>query len=71
MPSEARRPAKYAASLILPDLVMPVGLVAHEAPDDVIGLAAGMTGPAGQRLVEIDIDHHAAEIEQQRVGGAG
>ena len=30
-----------------------------------------MTGPAGKRLVEVDIEHHAAEIEQQRVGGAG
>jgi hypothetical protein len=30
--------------------------------------SAGVTGPAGQRLVKIDIEHHAAEIEQQRVG---
>jgi hypothetical protein len=30
-----------------------------------------VTGPARQRPVEIDIEHHAAEIEQQRVGGAG
>jgi hypothetical protein len=34
-------------------------------------LAAGMTGPARQHPVEIDIEHDPAEIEQQRVGGAG
>ena len=44
--------------------MMLVGLVADKARNDVIGLAAGMTGPAGQRLVEIDIEHDAAEIEQ-------
>src|ERR1700710_1195689 len=31
--------------------------------------ASGMTGPAGQRAAEIDIEHHAAEIEEQGVGG--
>jgi hypothetical protein len=35
------------------------------------GLTAGMAGPAGQRLVEINIDHHATEIEQQGVSHAG
>src|SRR6202043_187476 len=55
----------------LADLMMLVALVADKARNDVIGLAAGMAGPAGQRLVEIDIEHDAAEIEQQRVGGAG
>jgi hypothetical protein len=35
------------------------------------GLTTGVTGPARQRPVEIDIDHDTAEIEQQRVGGAG
>src|SRR4051794_13526275 len=34
-------------------------------------IAAGVTGPAGKGFVEIDIDHHAAEIEQERIGGAG
>jgi hypothetical protein len=28
------------------------------------GLARGVTGPAGQHLVEVDIEHDAAEIEQ-------
>jgi hypothetical protein len=51
--------------------MMLVGLVADKARNDVIGLAAGMSGPASQRFVEIDIEHDAAEIEQQRVGGAG
>jgi hypothetical protein len=30
-----------------------------------------MTGPAGQRAAEIDIEDDAAEIEQQGVGGGG
>ncbi len=34
-------------------------------------LAAGVTGPADKCLVEVDIEHHAAEIEQERIGGAG
>jgi hypothetical protein len=27
------------------------------------GLAAGVTGPAGDNLAEINVEHHAAEIE--------
>jgi hypothetical protein len=30
-----------------------------------------MTGPAGNRLAEVDIEHDTAEIEQQRVGRTG
>ena len=30
-----------------------------------------MSGPNGHHLAEIDIEHDAAEIEQQRVGGVG
>jgi hypothetical protein len=35
------------------------------------GLAAGMAGPTGHHPGEVDIEHDAAEIEQQRVGGVG
>jgi len=31
-------------------------------------LAARVSRPAGDNLAEIDIEHHAAEIEQQRIG---
>jgi hypothetical protein len=30
-----------------------------------------MTRPAVKRAVEIDIEHNASEIEQQRIGGVG
>jgi hypothetical protein len=42
----------------------PVDLVARKPPDEMRGLAAGVTGPALKRLVEVDIEHDAAEIEQ-------
>ena len=71
MPSEARRLAKNSASLDLAALVTPEALVATKRAATVGGRAAGMAGPARHRLVEIDIEHDAAEIEQQRVGGAG
>jgi hypothetical protein len=48
-----------------------VNVVARKSPDEMLGLATGVTGPADQRLVEVDIEHDAAEIEQQRVGCAG
>jgi hypothetical protein len=34
-----------------------------------VGLATGVTGPAGKRAGEIDVDHDPAQIEQQRIGG--
>ncbi len=52
----------------LAGLMVPIGLRANETLDKVIGLAAGMSRPAGDRLGKIDIEHDAAEIEQQRVG---
>ena len=71
MPSEARRLCEIGGVVDLADLMMPVSFVADKARGDVGGRAAGMAGPAGQRLAEIDIEHDAAEIEQQRVGGSG
>ena len=52
--------------------LMPLpGIIGLEPSDQLRGLAAGMSGPNGRDLAEIDIEHDAAEIEQQRVGGAG
>src|SRR5258708_37681656 len=48
-----------------------VDFVAHKSPHKLCRLAAGVTGPARERLVEVDIEHDTAEIEQQRVGRAG
>jgi hypothetical protein len=72
MPSVERRPAKNSASLISPGLVTPKRCRRTcENARQMRRLAAGVAGPARQRPVEIDIDDDAAEIEQQRVGGAG
>src|SRR5712692_6459054 len=48
-----------------------IDFVAHKSPAEMRGLAAGMTGPARERLVEVDVEHDTAEIEQQCVGSAG
>src|SRR5260370_19915845 len=42
-----------------------------KTPREMRGLASGVTGPTGDNLAEINIEHDAAEIEQQRIGGAG
>src|SRR3954464_2741222 len=49
----------------------PVGVILGKASGEMRRLTTGMPGPAGQRAVEIHIENHAAEIEQQRVGRAG
>jgi hypothetical protein len=42
-----------------------VDFIARRKPPDETGwLAAGVAGPAGQRLAEVDSEHDAAEIEQ-------
>ena len=71
MPSDARSVAKEFGVADLARLVPLIGSSRTKALDDIVGRAAGMAGPAGDRLGEIDIDHDAAEIEQQRVGAAG
>src|SRR6266566_8008048 len=48
-----------------------IGFVAHKSRHKLRGLAAGVTRPARERLVEVDIEHDTAEIEQQCVGSAG
>ncbi len=48
-----------------------IDLVAHKSRQKLCGLAAGVTGPARKRLVEVDIEHDTAEIEQQCIGSAG
>src|SRR3954465_76356 len=40
------------------------------SPDQTRRLTAGVAGPACNRLVEIDVEYNAADIEQQRVRGA-
>ena len=55
----------------LAPFVPPPGIVGREPPDQLRRLAAGMAGPTGHHLVEVDIEHDPAEIEQQRVGGVG
>ena len=53
----------------LAHLMAMMGHVAAEALFDQARIAAGVTGPARNRAFEIDVDHDAAEIEQQGVGG--
>src|SRR6266568_7503882 len=48
-----------------------IDFVAHKSRHKLCGLAAGVSGPARERLIEVDIEHDTAEIEQQRVGSAG
>ena len=52
-------------------LVAVIDLVQHEAGRQIGRGAAGLIGPDRQHAVEIDVDHHPAEIEQQGVGAAG
>ena len=62
---------KISGIVDLADLMMPVGFFADKSRNEFGRRAAGVTRPAGKRLAEIDIEHDAAEIEQQRVGGGG
>jgi hypothetical protein len=52
-------------------LVTPEDLALPKRPGQIGRRTAGMPGPACQHLAEVDIDDHAAKIEQQRVGDAG
>ena len=62
---------KIGGVVDLAELVVPQRLVGSEARGDIGGLAFAMTRPARHRPLEVDVEHDAAEIEQQRVGGAG
>ena len=46
-------------------------VIDDKARSDIGGRAAGMAGPDRHDLAEVDIEHDAAEIEQQGVGGGG
>jgi hypothetical protein len=48
-----------------------VDFAACKTSDQMRRLAAGVSGPARQRFIEVDIEHHTAEIEQERIGGVG
>src|SRR5262245_65852165 len=52
-------------------LVMAKAVIDDKARGKLSGLAAGMTSPDAHHPAKIDIQHDAAEIEQQGVGGAG
>src|ERR1700676_2685367 len=64
---DTKRGAQACKELGVTDLallVAPIKFVARKPPDQMRRLASGVTGPAGKRSVEVDIEHHAAEIEQ-------
>ena len=46
-------------------------VVDDKTPGEVGGRAAGVPGPVRHHLVETDIEHDTAEIEQQDVDGGG
>ena len=46
-------------------------VIHHEAAGEIGRRAAGMAGPNVHDPVKTDIDHDAADIEQQHVGGTG
>jgi hypothetical protein len=48
-----------------------VDFIARKSSAEIGGIAAGMISPALKRLVEVNIDHDATEIEQKRIRGAG
>ena len=53
------------------DLVMPEAVVDDEAAGEFGRCAAGMLRPARHHLVKVDVEHDAADIEQQHVDGIG
>ena len=66
----AQAPKEFGVADLAALMTLP-GIVGRKPRDELGRLAAGMAGPVGQHLAEIDIEHDAAEIEQQRVGGVG
>ena len=46
-------------------------VVDDKTPGEVAWLAAGVAGPVRHHLIEIDIEHDTAEVEQQDVDGGG
>src|SRR4029079_15978977 len=53
------------------DLVVLETVIDDKAAGEGGRRGAGMAGPTGPHLVEIDVEHDASDIEQQHVGGAG
>ena len=50
---------------------MPEMVVDDKAAGEISRRAAGMAGPDRHRPIKAEIEHDAAEIEQEHVGGAG
>jgi hypothetical protein len=55
----------------LAGLVVPQRLVGFEARGNLLRRAAAVTRPRRHGPLEVDVEHDAAEVEQQSVGGAG
>ena len=67
----AQRGEKFGIADLAPLMALIEFVAPGKSTREMRRLAARVTGPAGDDLAEIDIEHHAAEIEQQRVGSAG
>ena len=63
------QPGEIFARIDLADLMAPMGNVAAELFLQDARIAAGVAGPAREGAREVDVDHDAAEIEQQGIGG--
>ena len=66
--AQARKELRVAD--LAPLVTMP-GIVRRKPRDELCRFASRVCGPGGEHSAEIDIEHDAAEIEQQRVGGIG
>jgi hypothetical protein len=64
------QPGEILPCVDLADLVPAIGNVAPEALLDQSRVAARVRRPADDATLEIDVDHHPAEIEQQGIGGS-
>ncbi len=71
MPSECRRFCEERGIVDMAGLMMAEAVIDDKARREIIRITPGVAGPDLHHAAEIDVEHDAAEIEQQRVGGAG